>query len=54
MRLRTRLFCLSSHFTIAILYLLTTPIFGTGHQTSNVSSAINSMHVFLDPDFDII
>lgn len=50
--LTARLFCLSSRFTNAMLYPLTALFFGTGNQTSNVSSALIA-RVFLDPDLKI-
>jgi predicted NAD/FAD-binding protein len=50
--LTTRLFCLSSRFTNAMLYPLTALFFGTGNQTANVSSALIA-RVFLDPDLKL-
>jgi hypothetical protein len=50
--LTTRLFCLSSRFTNAMLYPLTALFFGTGNQTPNISSALIA-RVFLDPDFKL-
>ncbi len=50
--LTTRIFCLSSRFTNSMLYPLTALFFGTGNQTSNVSSALIA-RVFLDPDLKL-
>ncbi|UJR08567.1 hypothetical protein I4U23_012826 [Adineta vaga] len=50
--LTIRLFCLSSRFSNAMLYPLTALFFGTGNQTSNVSSALIA-RVFLDPDLKL-
>ena len=50
--LTTRLFCLSTRFTNAMLYPLTALFFGTGNQTANVSSALVA-RVFLDPDLKL-
>jgi predicted NAD/FAD-binding protein len=50
--LTTRIFCLSSRFTNAMLYPLVALFFGTGNQTANVSSALIA-RVFLDPDLKL-
>jgi predicted NAD/FAD-binding protein len=50
--LTTRLFCLSTRFTNAMLYPLVALFFGTGNQTDNVSSALIA-RVFLDPDLKL-